>query len=165
MATLYGAQLYQEGGNSSNIRYDVLGKDSEVFAVGDVLGLVSGVLLVNTGTTAVIYGVATKAATMPATNDATYVPYIPVTDTSIFLMGTNSALTDNETHAGTYYGLTGATGVMQVNVSGGATTTTSRQVEIVKVDPRGIGGSGAGSGLYECLVRLIKTPYSNITAT
>ncbi len=165
MATLYGAQVWQEDANPSNIRYDVLGKDSEVIAVGDVLALSSNVLKVVAAATDVLYGVAAKAATMPATNDTVYPPFVPLNDETIFLMGTNAALTDNETDVGTYYGLTGATGAVQVNVSGGVTTTTSRQVEIVKVDPRGIGGSGAGSGLYECLVRLIKTPYSNITAT
>jgi hypothetical protein len=80
-------------------------------------------------------------------------------------MGCNSDLTDNHTDAGTYYNITGGTGAQQIDVSGGVTTTTSRAVEIVKVDPYDEGGSGSGSGLRKALVRILKTPYSNITAT
>ncbi len=164
MATIFGATVFQEGGNSSNTRYDTLGKDSEVFAPGDVVGISSGVLLVATGTS-VLVGVATKTATMGGTNDTVYPPYIPIKDDTIFLMGTNADLTDNETNGGTYYHLSGATGAVTVDVTAGVATTTGRQVEIVKVDPLGIGGSGSGSGLRNVLVRLINTPYSNVNIT
>jgi hypothetical protein len=32
------------------------------------------------------------------------------------------------------------------------------QVMVLKVDPRGIGGSGANSGLREVLVKFVRTP-------
>jgi len=157
---LYGASVYQERNNESNIRYDFLGKDSEVFAVGDVVTVASGVAKV-AGATDVVAGVAVKAATMGNPNDTVYPGYKPAEDTT-FLMGTNADLTDNETDGGTFYKLTGTTGAMLVDVTSGVQTTTSRIVEIVKVDPRGLGGSGAGSGLRECLVRFVKTLYNNV---
>lgn len=151
---LFGAQLYQTQGNAANERYDVLGKDSEVIAVGDVLTVSSGVAKVVAAATDPILGVAQKAATMPATNDTVYPPYIPAGENQIFLMGCNSALTDNETDYGKFFGLTGATGAQQVNVSGGVTTTTSRQVVILKVDPLGLGGT---EGPQEVLVKFVST--------
>ena len=87
--------------------------------------------------------------------------YIPAEGT-VFLMGSNGDFTGNATDAGAYYKLAGATGAVQVDQSSGVQTTTSRIVEIVKVDPRGIGGTGAGSGLREVLVRFVKTPVLNV---
>jgi hypothetical protein len=161
-----GASLYQTLGNASNIRYDIIGKTSEVIAAGDPLTIASGVIKVVSATTDSIVGIAAGASTA-AQNDATrYVAYIPVDDTEVFLMGCVADLTDNKTNAGTYYGLcsastgslSAATGAVQVDVTAGVTTTTSRQVEIIKVDPRGIGGSGANSGLREVLVKFVRTP-------
>lgn len=163
-AQIFGATVFKEGQNGSNYSYDTLGKDSEVIAVGDVLGIASGVLLVATSTS-VLVGVAAQTKTMGATNDTVYPPYIPITDSTIFLMGTNADLTDNETNGGTYYHLSGTTGAVVVDVNAGVATTTGRQVEIVKVDPLSNGGSGSGSGLRQVLVRLINTPYSNVNIT
>jgi hypothetical protein len=163
--TLYGARLWQSDGGEPELRYDALGKISEVFAQNDIVGLSSGELLVQT-TTAV--GVVVKTETMSLTNTTVakvYPAFIPIYDDQLWLMGTNSDLTDNHTDAGTYYMVTGTTGAQQVNVTNGVTTTTSRGVEIVKVDPYNEGGTGAGSGLRKCLVRILKTPYTNITAT
>ena len=164
MSIIYGATPVQEQGLAQNMRYDTLGKDSEVFAVYDPITIASGVLAV-AGTTNTVVGVAQKVATMPATNDTVYPPYIPVSNGSIYLMGTNSDLTDNETDGGTYYKLTGSTGTVQVDVTSGVQTTSSRVVEIVKVDPFLDGGSGSGSGLRKCYVRFVKTPYTNVTIT
>lgn len=165
MAILYGAALYQTVGNPHNLRYDTLGKDSEVIAVGDPLTIASGVLAV-AGTTDSITGVAAGAATMPSTNDTVYPAFTPIEDGQIYLMGTNADLTDNETNGGTYYKLTAATtGTVQVDVTSGVQTTTSRVVEIVKVDPNNVGGTGSGSGLRQCLVRFVKTPYTNVAIT
>lgn len=163
MSIITGASVWQEKGNASSVRYDTLGKDSEVIAVGDPLTIASGVLAVATDESNVI-GVAVKAATMPATNDSVYPGFIPADDT-IFLMGTNADLTDNETDGGTYYELTGLTGAVVVDVTEGVVTGAARVVEIVKVDPRNIGGTGSGSGLREVLVRFVKTPYTNINIT
>jgi hypothetical protein len=76
-------------------------------------------------------------------------------------MGTNSDLTDNATNYGTFYSVTGSTGAQLVDTNGGVKTTTSRQVMIVKVDPRGVGGSGSGSGLREVLVKFVRIPEFN----
>jgi hypothetical protein len=157
----YGAQIYQTPSNPSNIRYDVIGKTSEVIAVGDLLTMSSGVLKVVAAATDAVAGVAAQKITA-AQNDATkYVPYIPADENYVFFMGTNSDLTDNATNYGTFYSVTGSTGAQLVDTNGGVKTTTSRQVMIVKVDPRGVGGSGSGSGLREVLVKFVRIPEFN----
>lgn len=164
MATYYGAQLVQTGDNEVNIRYDSIGKNSEVFATNDIVGLSSGLLLV---ATSAIVGVIDKTATMASDNQtvAKVKPgFVPVTDDSIFLMGTNSDLSLTAS-PGVYYSVTGATGAQQVDVTKGAVTGALRTVEIVKVDPFNEGGTGAGSGLRVCFVRMLKTPYSNVSIT
>lgn len=167
MVTIYGASVAQENRNESDLRYDTIGKNSEAMTVGDPLTISSGVLQV-AGTTDSITGVAAKTATMTSDNAtvAKVTPaYVPA-DQTIFLMGTNADLTGNTTNGGTYYKLTAATtGTVQVDVTSGVQTTSSRVVEIVKVDPFNLGGTGAGSGLRTCLVRFVKTPYTNVTIT
>jgi hypothetical protein len=165
MATLYGARLWQSDGGEPELRYDALGKNSEVFAQNDIVGLSSGELLV---ATSAVVGVVVKTETMSATNTTVakvYPAFIPVYDDQLWLMSTDADLTNNHTDGGTYYTITGATGAQLVSVDGGVATTTNRTVEIVKVDPYNEGGTGAGSGLRKCLVRILKTPYTNITAT
>lgn len=164
MAVLNGATVFQTVGNPNNLRSDAIGKNSEVFASGDPVMLSSGVLAVVTGTNAIV-GVVVKKVTMASDNQtvAKVAPsYIPSDNQTIFLMGTNADLTGNATDPGTYYKLTGTTGAVKVDVASGVQVTSSRQVEIVKVDPRNVGGTGAGSGLREVLVRFVSTPYSDI---
>ena len=163
MAILYGAQVYQELGNPSNARYDEIGNNSEAFTTGDpVVQTTSGLAVASA--TSVIAGVALKTVTMASDNEtvAKVSPGIVPSENTVFLMGTNSDLTSNVVDIGTYYKLTGSTGTIQVDVTSGVQTTTSRIVEIVKVDPRNIGGTGSGSGLRECLVRFVKTPVLNV---
>ncbi len=161
---IYGASLYKSAGNEADIQYDVIGKNSEAFTVGDPLTITSGALLV-AGTTDPVVGIATKTVTMASNNQtvAKVTPgYIPIKSDDIYLMGCNTDLTGNTTDGGTYYKLiSAATGAMQVNTAG-VQTTTSRVVEIVEVDPQNIGGSGSGSGLRQALVRFVKTPYTGI---
>jgi hypothetical protein len=171
-AVIKGAVVYQEARNESDYRYDILGKNSEVFTGpdashfgGDLVQVSSGVLKV--GTSAVV-GVIAKTATMSSTNQTAakvYPAFIPVAPDTIFLMGTNADLTGNATDGGTYYGVTGATGNQQVDVTTGVRTGSARTVEIVKVDPFNIGGTGSGSGLRQVLVRIVNTPYSNVNIT
>ncbi len=159
-----GARVRQNGNLETNIRYDSIGKNSEVFAVNDVLTIASGLVKVVAAATDPILGVATKTQTMASDNQtvAKISPgYIPAEDT-VFFMYTNADLTDNATNGGTYYGLTGATGAVVVDVVSGVTSTTSRQVEIVKVDPENIGGTGSGSGLRQVLVKFFRTPTRNV---
>jgi hypothetical protein len=173
--TLYGARLIQSKGNGPSLRYDAIGKSSEVFAQNDIVQLNSlsgsaGELKVGSAVVAgsMLVGVIAKADTMTATNTTVakvYPAFIPIYDDQIWLMGCNSDLSNNHTDAGTYYNITGGTGAQQVDVSGSVSTTTLRCVEIVKVDPYNEGGTGAGSGLRKCMVRILKTPYTNITAT
>src|SRR3990167_9675946 len=165
MATIYGARLWTEPKNEADLHYDSFGKNSEVFAVNDIVGLSAGQLLV---ATAAIVGVVAKTVTMSSTNVTVakvQPPYIPIENDQLWLMGTDSDLTGNGTDAGTYYMITGGTGAQQVKVSAGVSTTTLRTVEIVKVDPYDEGGTGAGSGLRKCLVHILETPYTNIAAT
>lgn len=173
MATnvIYGAFVNQERNNESNIFYDAFGKNSEAFTRGDLVGVASGLMRVITATaageTVPVTGIAIKTATMTSTNQtvAKVSPgYIPA-DETIFLMGTNSDLTGNATNGGTYYGVTGTTGVQQVDVATGVTTGASRVVEVVQVDPFNEGGTGSGSGLRKVLVRIVKTPYTNVNIT
>lgn len=171
-AVIKGAVVYQESRNESDYRYDILGKNSEVFTGpdashygGDLVQVTSGLL--NVGTVTVV-GIVAKTATMASTNQTVakvYPAFTPISPDTIFLMGTNADLTGNATDGGTYYPVTGATGNQQVNVSAGVVTGASRTVEIVKVDPFNIGGTGSGSGLRQVLVRIVKTPYSNVNIT
>jgi hypothetical protein len=163
MATV-GFQVWGEQGNASNERYDTYCATTTTFSVGDTLGISSGKLVLGVASSGVLVGVCAKAQASTSTA-TTVLPYIPITDTTIFFATTNLDLTGDGTDGGTYYAVSGTTGAQVVDVSSNTTTTTARQIEIVKVDPNGKGGSGSGSGLRECLVRIIKTSYSNITAT
>ncbi len=135
MGTIYGASVAQESrSNESDFRYDVIGDNAVAFTAGDPVKVASGVLAV-AGTTDSVIGVVVKTQTMAADNEtvAKVCPaYIPATFETIFLMGTNADLTGNGTDVGTYYKLTtGTTGTVQVDVTSGVQTTTSRNVEIV----------------------------------
>lgn len=161
---VYGAKIFQTLGNSHNFSYDAIGKNSEVITLGDPLTISSGVVKVVSAVTDPIIGIANKTATMASNNQtvAMVTPgYDEIVGSDLYLMGTTSDMTGNATNGGTYYGLTGATGAVQVD-SSSATTGVSRQVEIVQVDPFNIGGTGAGSGLRQVLVRFVKTPYIGI---
>ena len=160
MAVLYGARLWQEayGTGSPDYRYDIIGNNSEDFDTGDPVSVNStGELIVYTGTLAIV-GVAVKDVTLASDNETVgkvRPAFIPSED-HVWLMGTNSDLTDNATDYGKYYRLTGASGLVQVDVSSGVQTENERLVMIVKVDPREIGGTGSGSGVREVLVKFIK---------
>lgn len=161
-----GAQPWQNGNKEIDIRYDTVGATSTTFTNGDPLTLSSGILTV-AGATSTIVGTAVKTQTLSSTNDtvAKVRPgYVPVDNSTIFLMGTNADLAV-ATAGGTYYKLSGTTGAIVVDVTSGVMTTTARIVEIVQVDPMNLGGTGAGSGLRTCLVRFVKTPYTNISIT
>lgn len=165
MAILYGAQVYQNNTKEVDARYDIVGKNSEVFTSNDVLTVDGTNGLKVAGATDIVFGVGLKTVTMASDNQtvAKVSPGLIPSDTGlVFLMGTNADLTGNVSDPGDYYKLTGTTGVQQVDVTSGVQTTTSRIVEIVKVDPRNIGGTGSGSGLRECLVRFVKTPQVNV---
>lgn len=163
MAVIYGAQPWDNNDAEVDFNYDVIGKNSEAFTQYDPVTYASGVLVV-AGTTNSILGVVAQTVTMTATNASTagakFQPaYTPVNEDNIFLMGTNADLTGNFTDPGTYYKLTAnTTGTVQVDVTNGTQTTTSRVVMIKEVDPRGIGGTGSGSGLRECTVIFVKKP-------
>lgn len=159
MATIYGASVFMSPVLESNFDRSPIGKNSEAIALGDLLTIASGLLKVATATDQIV-GIAAKTQTLASDNQtsAKIAPsYIPA-ENATFLMGSNGDFTGNATDAGTYYKITGTTGAMLVDQASGATATTSRVVEIVKVDPLNIGGSGSGSGLRNVLVRFVKTP-------
>jgi len=161
MAVIYGATVYNASQDGVNFNQDIIGKNSEAFTTGDPVTYSSGLLVV-AGTTNGIAGIAVKTATMSGSNAGTSGArekplYIPVDEDTVFLMGTNSDLTGNATDVGTYYKLTAnTTGTVQVDVANSAQTTTSRVVMIKEVDPLQVGGTGAGSGLRQCLVVFVK---------
>lgn len=168
MSTVYGLSTLKSTKLETDYAYDAFGKNSEAITSGDPLTVASGVLKV-AGTTDTIVGIAAKTATMSSSNEtvAKVTPaYTPISETQLYYMGTNADLTGNGTDAGTYYKLTTATtGAVQVDVSSGVQTGANRVVEIVEVDPLAHGGTGAGSGLREVVVRVVKTPYSNVSIT
>ncbi len=158
---LYGAQPWNPTDEEIDLNYDAIGKNSEAFTSYDPVTYSSGVLVV-AGTTNAVAGIVAQTVTMTSTNAGTsgarvQPGYIPVSEDTYFLMGTNSDLTGNATDVGTYYKLTAnTTGTVQVDVANSAQTTTSRVVMIKSVDPQGIGGTGAGSGLRQCVVVFVK---------
>lgn len=161
-ATPTGATLNQTSGLNNHYRYDIIGKNSEAFAVGDPVTVTSGVALVASATST-IYGIAVKAQTMSSTNQTVakvYPALMQVYPDQVFLMGTNSDLTGNATDVGKYYKLTGTTGAVYVDVTSGPQGASNRIVQVVKVDPFNEGGTGAGSGVRKVLARFVKTGYS-----
>lgn len=168
MSVLYGATVFRTSNNPINNEFDAIGKNSEVFAQGDIVGI-SGAASAKTlgvaAATSTIVGVVNRTVTMSSTNQtvAKVAPgYIPAYPDTLFLMGSNGDFTSTLADAGTYYKLTGATGAQQVDQSSGVQTTTSKIVEIVQVDPFNLGGSGSGSGLRQVVVRFVKTPFLNV---
>lgn len=180
MSTIYGAIPWEMVGNPQNLNYDSIGKNSEAFTVYDPVYTISGQLAV-AGTTTSVTGVylgtsnpsstITKTVTnglttltLPSTNAGStglraQPGYIPVDETTQFLMGTNGDMTGNATDPGTYYKLTAnTTGTIQVDQANGVQTTTSRNVMIKKVDPFNEGGTGAGSGLRKVIVVFVRRP-------
>jgi hypothetical protein len=156
---LYGAQPWNPNDEELDLNYDAIGKNSEAFTVYDPVTYSSGKLVV-AGTTNGVAGVVAQTVTMTSTNEtvAKVQPgYVPVSEDTVFLMGTNSDLTGNATDVGTFYKLTAATtGTVQVDVANGVQTTTNRVVMIKQVDPQNIGGTGSGSGLRQALVVFVK---------
>lgn len=164
MAVPFGATLYESNKNETDYNYDLIGKNSEVFTVGDPITNISGQAAV-AGTTNAIVGICAKTVTMSATNAGAtgarvVIPYIPVDEKTQFLMQTNSDLTGNATDDFTYYKLTAnTTNTVQVDTTNSAQTTTSRVVMIKKVDPFNDGTSGTnGVGLRVAIVTFVKRP-------
>lgn len=158
---LYGAQAWNPNDEELDLNFDSIGKNSEAFTLNDPVYYISGQLAV-AGTTQAIVGVVAQTVTMSASNAGSsgsrvQPGYVPVSEDTVFLMGTNADLTGNATDVGTFYKLTAnTTNTVQVDVANGVQTTTSRNVMIKQVDPQGIGGTGAGSGLRQCLVIFVK---------
>lgn len=164
MGTIFGATLQQSPQAEADLRYDVIGKNSEVFTSGDLVTVSSGVLQVASATSQIV-GVVVKTQTM-SSNNATVAKvqpgYIPTNPANVYLMGSNGDFTGTATDAGTYYKITGTTGAQQVDQASGVQTTTSRVVEILEVDPFNEGGTGAGSGLRKVTVRIVKSDNFNV---
>ncbi|MES2006857.1 MAG: hypothetical protein V4436_01980 [Patescibacteria group bacterium] len=168
MAVIYGASIAETPNNESNIQYDIIGKNSAAFTLGDPITVVSGQALV-AGNSDTIVGIIVKTQTMASNNvgGANVAPgYSQVDDQTVYLMGTNTDLTNTATNFGNYCNLTSnTTGTVQVNASNVAQTTSNRVVIIEEVDPFNEGGTGSGSGLRTVLVRFVKTPWTNISIT
>jgi len=111
------------------------------------------------GATDSVIGVVVKTQTMTSNNEtvAKVKPSYRVIDLDYeFLMGTNSDMSAL-TSVGAYFKLVaGGTGAQQVDTNAGAQTTTNRVVMCTSVDPNGLGGTGAGSGLRQGLFKFVK---------
>lgn len=155
--TIYGAQLFKSPTREWN--YDggkVIGTNSAQFTSGDPVTITSGFLAV-AGANSTVYGIVVSSQTMISNNQtvAMVKPYVtPIDQDYEYLMGTNSDLAN--TSVGTYYQLTGTTGVVLVDVSTGAVTGVSRVVICTAVDPNGLGGTGSGSGARQGLFKFVK---------
>lgn len=157
MATIYGAQLQKSPTNENNYAYGVIGKNSEVFNANDLVTRGVTGMIVATPSDAIL-GVIPKDITMASDNQtvAKVEPaFVPIDQDYEFLMGTNADL-DPLASPGAYYNITGLTGVQQVDVTGGVTTGADAVVVCTKVDPNGLGGTGAGSGLRTGLFKIIR---------
>ena len=156
--TFYGAQLITAPTNTNNNDSNFIGRNSEVFAVGDILTAGSDGIYV-AGATDSVVGISNVKATMTSTNETVALvkpSYIPIDQDYEFLMGTNSDMSAL-TSVGVYYKLVaGGTGAQQVDTNAGAQTTTNRVVICTTVDPGGIGGTGAGSGLRQGNFKFVK---------
>ena len=165
---VYGLSLAEATTMDDNFEYDVLGTNSAAFTLGDPITVASNLALVAGNSDAVI-GFAVKTQTMTSTNVGTanvQPGYHPIQENELYLMGTNTDLTSTAANFGQYCNLTAnTTGTVQVNASNLARTGADRVVQIVTVDPFNEGGTGAGSGLRTVLVRVVKTPYSNVGIT
>ncbi len=154
--------------NESNLEFDIVGKNSAAFTVGDPITVVSGLALV-AGNSDTVIGFCAKTVTMAANNVGTVnvqPPYHPIQTNDLYLMGTNTDLTSTQVNYGNYCALTGnTTGIVQVDGSNVAQTTINRVVSIIVVDPFNEGGTGSGSGLRTVLVRVVKTPFTNVSIT
>ena len=159
-AILYGAlQLSKSPVNEDNYCYDAIGKNSEIFTGGDIVSIDATNGLKVAVAQGAIAGVVAKTVTMASDNQtvAKVSPaFTPIDLDYEFLMGTNSDLTPI-TSIGDTYQIVGTTGVQQVDVNTGIVVPGSGgQVEITKVDPLNIGGTGSGSGLRQCYVKFVK---------
>jgi len=165
---VYGLSLASSPTNEDNIEYDVIGTNSAAFTVGDPITIASNLALV-AGNSDSIIGFAVKTQTMTSTNNGTanVAPgYHPIQTNDLYLMGSNTDLTSTAANFGAYCALTAnTTGTVQVNSANLAQTGANRVVTIVAVDPFNEGGTGSGSGLRTLLVRVVKTPYSNVSIT
>lgn len=156
--TIYGAEIYKSPTKEVNADRSVIGKNSTVFTANDPVSIdASHGLIVTTATTSVI-GVVEKTATMTSDNETVAMvkpAFAPIDQDTEFLMGTNADLSPL-TSVGAYYKLTGTTGAVQVDVTSGVQTGSSRVVLCTKVDPLNEGGSGSGSGLRQGLFKFVK---------
>ena len=160
--SLFGATVAKSPTKETNTDGGrVIGSNSQVFTAGDPVTIdAQGYLAVQTAvtTTSPVYGVVLTTQTMSATNVSTVPPVKPICFTVEqeyeFLMGTNADLTGS--NIGVYYKLTGATGAVQVDVTSGAQTSTSRVVVCTEVDPNALGGTGANSGARQGLFKFVK---------
>ena|SRR3990167_10906885 len=154
--TIYGAELFKSPNLGENYDSSFIGTNSEVITRGAPLSLVGGFVIVNSGTMSTV-GVATATATMSATNQtvARVKPsFIPIDQEYDFLMGTNADI--SATNVGVYYQLTGTSTTIQVDITYGATTGSSRLVVCSKADPLNEGGTGSGSGARQGLFKFVR---------
>lgn len=132
----YGAEIYKSPTKETNLTYNEIGKNSEVFTLGDFLTDGANGLAVAGATDAVI-GICAKTQTMTATNETAakvYPAYNPIDQDYDYLCGCNGNL-DALASPGIFYKLAGTTGAMQVDVNSGAQTTSNRVVVCTGVDP------------------------------
>lgn len=157
--TLYGAKVRTSPTNEVNYASNAIGKNSEVIALDDILTIDASHGLKVAGATDSVIGVSASTVTMASDNEtvAKVKPsYTPIDQDMEFLMGTNADLSAL-TSIGAYYKLVaGGTGAQQVDVNAGVTTGNARVVVCTGVDPQGLGGTGAGSGLRQGLFKFVK---------
>ena len=135
---MYGAKYSRPMGGLAQPLEHVIGTNSAVFAIGDVVDLTSGFVSVVGATSDRPFGICQKAVTMASDNqtvDQVTVPVIPFGMDDQFEMDFDSvgALANQ----GQMFQLAGGTGAHVVTV--GSASDTVGQVVLIKIDPRGEG--------------------------
>lgn len=135
-----------------------IGKNSEVFNIGDAIAEASGFALVSSNS-ARILGFAAETVTMGGSNQTTtmyQLAMIPAYQGMTFECDFDTAVTQ-ATAVGFYAVLTGATGAQQLSAS--SLSATVGQFRVTKLDPRGEGST------TRVLATPVFTAFSHTTAS
>lgn len=136
---MFGFNLRRDPYDLSDLD-DQIGKNSEVFALGDAVVLASGFLRASAAGEAVL-GFANQALTMASNNETVAmatVEFVPAYPNRQFECDFSAAVTQ-ATAVGFYADLTGGTGAQQLDQS--TLSSTTGQFFVTKLDPRGEGST------------------------
>ena len=141
---MYGAKLSRPKGGFAEPLDHLIGTNSAVFNIGDVVDITSGFLSVLGATSDRPFGICKQKVTMASDNQTVakvLVPFVPLENSMEFEMDLDEdgALAN----VGQFFTFTtGGTGVQTIDFS--SASDTVGQVVLVKLDPRGEGSVTRG---------------------